>query len=87
MSDSHLKIALTLIINEEPDLDKKLNMLTEIGVTTSSIQLFGISEQLRESLCCTKVEKIGADNLQCRGQRQRKRGCGYAVGNKNNGES
>jgi hypothetical protein len=59
----HTKMAIGVLLNDEVELDRKLDLLTEIGLTASNPETFAICEEFRHSLCYEKDEKGRNDNL------------------------
>lgn len=53
----HTELAIGILINDEKDLETKLSLLTEIGLTSKNQETFSICEKLRERLCAEESEK------------------------------
>lgn len=47
----HTELAIGILIHDENDLDTKLSLLTEIGLTTKNEETFSICEKFRDRLC------------------------------------
>lgn len=59
----HTELAIGILINDEKDLEAKLNLLTEIGLTTGNKETFSITEKFRESLCSEKMDDKQREHL------------------------
>ena len=44
----HTKLAIGILINDEPDINAKLELLTCIGIQSHNKEVFGICENIRE---------------------------------------
>lgn len=63
----HTQLAIGILLNDEKELEAKLNMLTEIGLTASNKETFKICEDFRERLCRKEVAQERADYLPPKG--------------------
>lgn len=52
----HTELAIGILINDEKELEAKLNLLTEIGLTATSKETFSITEKFRARLCGQEME-------------------------------
>lgn len=59
----HTELAIGILINDEPTLENKLDLLTEIGLTASNKETFAICEKFRNKLCDEEVQKGREDLL------------------------
>lgn len=82
----HTQLAVGILLNDEKKLEAKLNMLTEIGLTSSNKETFKICEEFRQRLCVEKVEKKRSDDLPRIHKTRPKRSPGNEVANANNGD-
>jgi hypothetical protein len=46
----HTELAIGILLNDEKELENKLNLLTEIGLTATSSETFSLCEKFRERL-------------------------------------
>lgn len=82
----HTQLAIGILLNDEKELEAKLNMLTEIGLTASNKETFKICEDFRERLCVEKVEKKRSNDLPRIYKARSKRSSRNEVANANNGD-
>jgi len=53
-TERKMKNAIMVILEGEKDLDAKLSMLTEIGLTTSNDETYQLTEEIRHELVETE---------------------------------
>ena len=60
----HLAYLMKQLISYEESLDHKLDLLTEIAISSRNIKILKASEEVRDELVRnSEVQKIGNDNL------------------------
>lgn len=61
----HTQLAIGILLNDEKELETKLNLLTEISLTTKNDETFKICERFRDRLCTEdKKEKSKSESIQ-----------------------
>jgi hypothetical protein len=59
----HTQLAIGILLNDEKELEAKLDLLTAIGLAASSEETFEICEGFRERLCGEKGKDQGGESL------------------------
>ena len=59
----HTELAIGILLNDEPDIETKCDMLTAIGLASSNEEVFKICEKFRDRICSEEVEKVGIDDI------------------------
>lgn len=54
----HTELAIGILINDEVELEAKLDLLTSIGITTSNDETFKLCEKIRESLVSESDQEV-----------------------------
>jgi hypothetical protein len=59
----HTELAIGILISDEVELERKLDMLTEISLCVSSKETLAICERFRERLCGEQEKTRRPDSL------------------------
>ena len=82
----HTQLAVGILLQDEETLDDKLNLLTELSIRSPKEEMLKICEEFRERLCREEVEKIRANGLRVKYQRQPRLSSWDEITTANNGE-
>lgn len=82
----HTQLAIGILLNDEKELESKLSLLTEIGLTASSEETFKICEEFRQRLCAEEVAQKRSDDLPRIYKARPKRSSGNEVTVTDNGD-
>ena len=55
--------SISFLINQEPDLENKLDLLTAISITTTSEDVFRSCEHIRNEICPETIQEIREELL------------------------
>jgi hypothetical protein len=66
----HTQLAIGILLNDENELEKKLDLLTAIGLAATNEETFKICEGFRDRLCSEEVQKVGPNDLCAKHQRK-----------------
>ena len=63
MSSLSIELALSVLLDNEPQDEVKLDLLTEIGLTTTNKEIFEVCEKIRDAICSGQDSQGKSDDL------------------------
>lgn len=82
----HTELAIGILLNDEPELSGKLDLLTAIGLAASNKETFGLCEKFRNRLCDSERKDQRKDALPPIHKQRPRRDSGNEKSNELHGE-